>query len=115
MPLENVIFAKKIVKTDAFKLNYLFQAQSSPFTGHNGKCNICILNKEIKLFEGCFCHIIASCSSFSGKHSMVKSTGFDRFMTSESRETLILAFTSKTGQSVRIPDTEYLKKGFSIR
>ena len=31
---------------------------------------------------------------------MVKSIDFDRFMTSEDTKTLILAFTSKTGQSV---------------
>ena len=31
---------------------------------------------------------------------MVKSIGFDRFMTSEGTETMILAFTSETGQSV---------------
>ena len=31
---------------------------------------------------------------------MVKSIGFDRFMASEGTETLILALTSKTGQSV---------------
>ena len=31
---------------------------------------------------------------------MVKSIVFDRFMTSEGIKTLILAFTSKTGQSV---------------
>ena len=36
----------------------------------------------------------------SRKHSMVKSSGFDRFMTSEGTETLILAITSKTGRSV---------------
>ena len=31
---------------------------------------------------------------------MVKLVGFDRFMTSEGSETLILAFTSKTGKPV---------------
>ena len=31
---------------------------------------------------------------------MVKSIGFDQFMTSEGTETLILAITSKTGRSV---------------
>ena len=31
---------------------------------------------------------------------MLKSVDFGRFITSESTETLILAFTSKTGQSV---------------
>ena len=31
---------------------------------------------------------------------MLKSVDFGRFMTSEGTETLILAFTSKTGQSV---------------
>ena len=43
---------QNIVKTDGFELKYLFPAQPSPFTRHNEKCNICILNKEIKLFEG---------------------------------------------------------------
>ena len=32
---------------------------------------------------------------------MVKLIGFDRSMTSEGTKTLILAFTSKTGQSVK--------------
>ena len=43
---------QKFVKTDDFELKYLFPAQPPPFARHNGKCNICILNKEIKLFEG---------------------------------------------------------------
>ena len=71
---------------------------------------------------------------------MVKSIGFDRFMTSEGTETLIVALTSKTGQSVahnrhkifsfgffyqredifrhfigRILDTKYFQIYFSIR
>ena len=33
----------------------------------------------------------------SRKYSMVKTNGFERFMTSECTKTLILAFTSKTG------------------
>ena len=96
---------QKLVKTDSFKLKYLFPAQPSPFTRHNGKCNICILNKENKLFEGLFfvisSHLVLALERIkSRKHSLVKSIGFDRFMTSEGTETLILAFTSKTGQSV---------------
>ena len=31
---------QKCVKTDGFELKYLFPAQPSPFTRHNGKCNI---------------------------------------------------------------------------
>ena len=98
-------FCQKIVKTDGVELKYLFPAQPSPFTRPNGKCNICILNKEIKLFEGRFfvisSHLVLALERTKGrKHSTVKSIGFDRFMTSEGNETLILAYTSKTGQSV---------------
>ena len=77
---------QKFVKTDGFELK--FQAQPSPFTRHIGKCNICILNKKKYLKDQ------------MSERSMVKSIGFDRFMTSEGTETLILVLTSKTGQSV---------------
>ena len=49
------------------------------YSRHNGKCNICAFHEEIRAVEDWI---------------------FDRFMTSESRDTLILPFTSKTGQSV---------------
>ena len=98
---------QKFVKTDGFKLIYLFLAKLSPFITHNGKYNIYILNKEIKLFEGCFfvisSHLVLALERIkSRKHSLVKSIGFDRFtcMTPEGTETLIFVFTSKTGQSV---------------
>ena len=46
-------------------------------------------------------HLVLALVNFkSRKHSMVKSIGFDRFMTSEGTETLILALTAKMGQSV---------------
>ena len=93
------------VKTDGYKLKYLFPAQPSPFPRHNGKCIICSFNKEIKLFEGCFSIIplnlvLPSEMTKGRKHCVVKSINFDQFMTSEGTKTLILAFTSKTGQPV---------------
>ena len=37
--------------TELFKIKHLlqFQVQPSPFSG---KCNICVLNKKLKVFEG---------------------------------------------------------------
>ena len=63
------------------------------------------LNKYIKLFEGrsfvISSHLVLALErTKSRKHCMVKTYCFDRFMMSELAETLILAFTSKTGQSV---------------
>ena len=98
-------FCQKLVKTDGFELKYLFPAQPSPFTRPNGKCKICILNKESNYLKADFfvisSHLVLALERTKGrKHSTVKSIGFNRFMTSEGIETLILAFTSKTGQSV---------------
>ena len=55
---------------------------------HNGKYNICAFGQEIQVFEDCRDRFV------------VKSIDFDRFIASESADTLILALTSKTGQSV---------------
>ena len=44
--------------------------------------------------------VLASERTKSRRLFMIKSIDFDRFMTSEDTKTLILAFTSKTGQSV---------------
>ena len=46
---------------------------------------------------------------------MVKSIDFDRFMTSEGTKMLILAFTSKTGQSVVHTKHRIFYLDFSIR
>ena len=43
---------------------------------------------------------------------MVKTNGFDRFMTSECTERLILAFSSKTGQSEAHTRHKFLKEIF---
>ena len=44
--------------------------------------------------------VVATERTESRDRFMLKSVDFGRFMTSEGTETLILAFTSKTGQSV---------------
>ena len=49
---------------------------------------------------------------FYVKHFVVKSNDFDRFMT---LMLSILAFTSKTGQSVEHTKTEYFDSYFSVR
>ena len=91
---------KTFVKTDGLELQYSIPAQPSPFTRYNGKCNICILDKEIKLFEANFLHIIATRKDQKSEAFYGKIDRFDRFMTSEGTETLIFGLTSKTGQSV---------------
>ena len=65
------------------------------------------IEQEIKLFEGLFfvisSHLVLALErTKSRNHStcIVKSIGFDQLMASKDTETLILAFTSKTGQSV---------------
>ena len=45
--------------------------------------------------------MLASEMTKSRKHLVVKSIDFDQFMASEGTKTLILAFTAKTGKSVR--------------
>ena len=87
-------FCQWFIKTDGFELKYLFPAQPSPFIRLNGKCNICFLNKEIKLFEGLFLVIssylvLALERTKSRKQSMVKLIVFDRFMMSEGTEHLL--------------------------
>ena len=71
----------------------------------NGKCNICAFHEEINAFEdwifvGLSSRFLASEWTTHRRKFIVLSIDFDRFMTSESRDTLILPFTSKTGQSV---------------
>ena len=46
---------------------------------------------------------------------MLYSIDFDRFMTSEGTDTLILAFTSKTGQSVARYTHRFFYLDFSVR
>ena len=72
---------------------------------HNGKCNICAFHKEIHAFEDWIfvrlsSLILASEWTTNRNKFVVKSTDFDRFMTSEGSYTLILPSTSKTGKSV---------------
>ena len=97
--LRKTLFLQTFVKRDGFELNHLFPAQV--FTRHNGKFNIC-MERRIQII----CRMIFVISSHlvlalertnRRKHFMVKSIDFDRLMTSEGTETLILAFTSKTG------------------
>ena len=61
------------------------------------------MKKAMHLETGCFVSlsstVLASGQEIKNKFA-VKSIDFDRFMTSEGSETLILPFTSKTGQSV---------------
>ena len=72
---------------------------------HIGKFNICAFHEEIHVLED---WIFVSLSSLvlaseltANRHKfIVSSIDFDRFMTSEGSYTLILPFTSKTGQSV---------------
>ena len=57
------------------------------------------------MFEACFFLlssnlVLATERTRARNRSMLKSVDFGRFMTPEYTETLILAFTSKTGQSV---------------
>ena len=72
---------------------------------HNGKCNIRAFHEEIYAFEDWIfvrlsSRFLASEWTTNRRTFIVLSIDFDRFMTSESRDTLILPFTSKTGQSV---------------
>ena len=71
----------------------------------NRKYNICAFTQEIHVFEGWFFVIwsnivLASEWTTSRNQFVLYSIDFDRFMTSEGTDALILAFTSKTGQSV---------------
>ena len=74
---------------------------------HNGKCNICAFYEEIHAFEDWIfvrlsSLVLASEWTKNRKKFIVKSIDFDRFMTSEGSYTLILPFTSTTGQSVAL-------------
>ena len=75
------------------------------YSRHKGKCNICAFHEEINAFEDWIFVRLSSCFLASEwtpnrRKFIVLSIDFDRFITSESRDTLILPFTSKTGQSV---------------
>ena len=72
---------------------------------HNGKCNICAFHREIRAFEDWIFVILSSlvlASEWTTNRNkfIVKSIDFDLIMTSQGSYTLILPFTSKTGQSV---------------
>ena len=84
-----------------------YAKNSTPVTyfRHNGKCNICVFHEEINAFEDWIfirlsSRFLASEWTTNRRTYIVLSIDFDRFITSESRDTLILPFTSKTGQSV---------------
>ena len=72
----------------------------------NRKYNICAITQQIQVFEGCFFFVIssnivlASEWTTSRNQFVLESIDFDRFMTSERTDALILAFISKTGQDV---------------
>ena len=75
------------------------------YSRHNGKCNISAFHEEINTFKDWIfvrssSRFLASEWTTNRRKFIVLSIDFDRFMTSESRDTLILPFTSKTGQSV---------------
>ena len=74
------------------------------YSRHNGKCNICAFHEEINAFENWIFVRLSSCFLASEwttnqRKFIFLSIDFDRFVTSESRDTLILPFISKTGQS----------------
>ena len=81
---------------------------------HNGKCNICAFHQEIHAFEDWIfvrlsnLVLASEWTTIRNKfHSLI-----DRFMTSESGYTLILTFTSKTGQSVAQNRQKIFEFGF---
>ena len=103
--LRKYFFLPNVCQNRRLRTQTLIPGSTVIFPPTQWKWNICSFNKENYLKAG-FCHIIESCSSLkpsertkSRKHFVVKSIDFDRFMTSECTKTLILAFTSKTGQS----------------
>ena len=67
-----------------------------------GKCNICAFHKEIHVVEDCFLVRLSSLVFASERTTNRKTVCslIDRLVTSEGGVTLILPFTSKTGQSV---------------
>ena len=75
------------------------------FSGHNGKCNICAFHEEVHAFEDWIfvrlSSLVLACEQTTNwKRFAVYLIDFDWFMMSEGSDTLILPFTSKTGQSV---------------
>ena len=72
------------------------------YSRHNGKCNICAFHEEINAFEDWIfvrlsSRFLASEWTTHRRKFIVLSIDFDRFMTSESRDTLILPLPLKPG------------------
>ena len=114
----NSIQCLMYVKDAHIILKRIFQylAQPSLFPRHNGKYHINLYNQEIQVFKVFFVPssnlVLATESSKSMDRFVLKSVGFCRFMTSEGTETLILAFTSKTGKSIAHNRQEYFYLDF---
>ena len=103
--------ARMHVKTDGriiLKCIFQFLPHPSHLPRHNGQYNICIFNQEIQVF-GVYIFVLSSNLVLATERTKsmgrfaLKSVDFGQFMSSEDTETLILALSSKTGQS----DTEY--------
>ena len=94
------------VKTDShiiLKRTLLFPAQTSHFLGAMENTIFADLTKKSKYFKSNFFFtivksVLATERTKSRNRFVFKSVDFGRFMTQEDTETLILAFTSKTGQ-----------------
>ena len=84
---------------------------------HNGKCNICAFHEEIHAFEDWIFVSLSSLVLASEWTTNLKQVYclIDRCMTSECSYTLVLPFTSKTGQSVEQNRKRVFNLGFTSK